>query len=495
MAATAPSTEPPQSTPRRPGLGIRTILAENPHLEIERDKYNINVTANYGDQLDAAATTAALAAHDGARQPTHLYFHVPLCSYICHFCNYVKRLAPTGDKLDENLDRWTELLLDESRRQLAALPWLAEARVESVYFGGGTASLLRPAHLRRLMDHVKSSFDLLPGAEISLEGNPDNFLQDEVEQAAALGFNRFSIGVQSLQSEVNTFAGRKHDREMSLQALGKLGDSGLPFNADMMFGLPHQTVQTVADDITTLIAMETPTITIYRLRNADREQMGIGNRSVWNVENVRERISNAGLWPSHHETYEMREAIVERLLDAGYHPSPCGWWNQPGTYGDGNDGNIPQVSRNKWQRFDSMIAVGPGAYGWATGQSPEVVQTHNLQDIAQYMSFMAKTETELPLSHGRRLTDAQSLATALGFNFKANQLISVRRYQDRYGVDLGADEPLSSLFAELTDRGLVTRTTEGYLPTLDGESLHEEIISTYFHERIGGIVGERICRR
>lgn len=495
MAMTAPSTEPVESAPRRPGLGIRTILAENPHLEIERDKYNINVTANYGDELGAPETTGALAAHAGARQPTHLYFHVPLCSYICHFCNYVKRLAPTGDKLDDSLDHWTELLLDESRRQLAALPWLSEARIESVYFGGGTASLLRPRHLRRLMDHIRSSFDVSPDAEISLEGNPDNFLHDEIDQAVALGYNRFSVGVQSLQSEVNSFAGRKHDREMSLRAVRTLRGTGLPFNVDMMFGLPHQTVRTVADDISTLVALDTPTITIYRLRNADREQMGIGNRAVWNVGTVRDRISDAGLWPSHHETYEMREAIVERLLDAGYHPSPCGWWNRPGTYGEDPGANIPRVSRNKWQRFDTMVAVGPGAYGWATGQSSDVVQTHNIQDIAKYTDFMARTDTQLPLSHGRRLTDAQSLATALGFNYKANQLISTERYQERYGVDLTADEPLRSLFAELTDRGFTRRTDEGYLPTLDGESLHEEIISTYFHERIGGIVGEKICHR
>jgi oxygen-independent coproporphyrinogen-3 oxidase len=483
---------PAVTSSRRQGLGLRDLISNNPHLAIDRDEYNINVTANFGDQLDASQTVAAIADHNGAGQSTHVYFHVPLCSYVCHFCNYVKRLAPTGEKLTESLDRWTALLLDESRRQLAALPWLAQARVESVYFGGGTASLLRPHHLRQLLDHVRNSFDLADDAEISLEGNPDNFLASEILDALSLGFNRFSLGVQSLQSAVNEFAGRKHDREMSLRAIANLTASGRPFNVDMIFGLPHQTVATVADDMATLIELGIPTITIYRLRNADRAGMGIGNMAVWNVGKVRDRISAAGLWPSHGETYEMREAIVELLIDGGYHPSPCGWWNRPGTYGEPN---IPRVSRNKWQNFDTMVAVGPGAYGWVTGTSPDVVQTHNIADIAKYATFMETTVTELPFSHGRRLVGARAVATALGFNFKANQLIETARYRQRYGADLDA-EPLREVFDELMARGFIDRVGDlGYLPTLDGEALHEEIISRYFHERIGGMPGERVCRR
>lgn len=477
---------------RRQGLGLRQLIAENQHLEIDRDNYNINVTANYGEILDAAATTHAMAKHPGAGLATHLYFHVPLCSYVCHFCNYVKRLAPTGEKFDESLDQWTDLLLDESRRQLAALPWLSDARIESVYLGGGTASLLRPRHLARILDHVRSEFTVDSSAEFSLEGNPDNFLDGAVEDAVELGFNRFSVGVQSLQTEVNEFAGRKHDREMSLRSIENLRATGLPFNVDMMFGLPHQTVDSVAEGIRILIEHEAPTITIYRLRNADREAMGIGNRAVWNVEKVRDRIANAGLWPSHSTTYDMREAVVSLLQDAGYHPSPCGWWNRPDTYGQGN---IPTVSRNKWQDFDSMIAVGPGAYGWVTGGRSEALQTHNIQDIAKYAEFMETTTDELPLAHGKRLTDAQSIATALGFNFKANQPIRVDRFQETYGVDISRDEPFAAVFADLVDRGLAEWTGAAYQPTLDGEAIHEEIISVYFHERIGGIVGERICRR
>jgi coproporphyrinogen III oxidase-like Fe-S oxidoreductase len=156
----------------------------------------------------------------------------------------------------------------------------------------------------------------------------------------------------------------------SLDAIGNLLATDCPFNVDMMFGLPYQTVETVRADLTTLVEMGVPTITIYRLRNADRAEMGIGNRAVWNIASVREKLIRDGMFPELEITYQMRQAAVEVLLEHEYHPSPCGWWSRPGTYADGN---IPQTSKNKWEQYNTMLAFGPGAYGWLTGDREEFV--------------------------------------------------------------------------------------------------------------------------
>ncbi|MFI9770556.1 coproporphyrinogen-III oxidase family protein [Streptomyces sp. NPDC052415] len=481
------------TTAVRPGTGLARLLQENPALRIGQDDYNINVTANYGDRLGPDEVAGALRAHPSAGRPAHLYFHVPLCAYICHFCNYVKRKMPGGAEGERASQLWTDLLIEESTRRLAHAPWLSGARIESVYLGGGTASLLGTEQLARLAGHMRDNYALTDDCEISLEGNPDNFLHDELAEACAIGFNRFSVGVQSLQSEVNAFAGRGHDAEMSLRAIEKLRATGRPFNVDMMFGLPHQTPGKVAHDIRTLIDLKAPTITIYRLRNADRAKMGIGNRALWNVESVRDRLRAEHLFPGLDETYEMREAIVELLLDGGYHPSPCGWWNRPGIY---PDGNIPRVSRNKWQRHDSMIAYGPGAYGWLTGDDDTVVQTHNIADISGYARHL-QDGPGLPLAFGRRLAGAEAIGMVLGFAFKANQPIDAARFRRRFGIELFHDEPFAGVFTELLERGLVEPVPgagESVVPTLDGEALHEEIISVYFHQRIGSFA-EAVCRR
>ncbi|MEU6275185.1 radical SAM protein [Streptomyces populi] len=498
MSKTAVSAGPTAPHPRtgtapRPGTGLARLLRENPALRIGQDEYNINVTANYGEELSAARVADALRGHPGAGRPAHLYFHVPLCAYICHFCNYVKRKVAGGPEGEAAPRIWTDLLIDESGRRLAHSPWLQDARIESVYLGGGTASLLGTEQLSRLLQHIRTRYTLADDCEISLEGNPDNFQHDELAEARAIGFNRFSVGVQSLQSEVNAFAGRGHDASMSLRAVEKLRATGAPYNVDMMFGLPHQTAATVAEDIRALIGLGVPTVTIYRLRNADRAKMGIGNRALWNVDDVKNRLREQRLFPSLGETYAMREAIVEQLLDGGYHPSPCGWWNRPGVY---PDGNIPRVSRNKWQRHDSMIAYGPGAYGWLTGDDDAVTQTHNIADISGYARLLRRGPG-LPLASGRRLTGHQAAGMVLGFAFKANQPIDAGRFRERFGVELFHDEPFAGVFADLMARGLVEAVpgaAESVVPTLDGEALHEEIISVYFHRRVGGFA-EAVCHR
>ncbi len=468
------------------------LLRRNPELQIERDDYNINVTANYGERLEPDALLDHYMRHPGEERPAHLYYHFPLCEYICHFCNYVKQLA-TKTNREESLNRWTQALLRESTYYAENVHWVSKARVESFYIGGGTAALMTERNLATLLEHVHDRFSLIRGCEMNIEGNPDNFCHaDKIRNLVELGFNRFSVGVQSFTAEVNRFTNRGHSPEMSRQAIYNLLDTGCPFNVDMMFGLPHQTVESVGEDIRTLVELKVPTITIYRLRNADRQAMGIGNRAAWNVPKIRIKLQEEGMFPSLLTTYAMRQVAVQYLLDYGYRPSPCGWWSLPGTY---PDGNIPRVSRNKWQRFDTMLAFGPGAYGWLTGANREVVQTHNTSDINAYLQQMEREQ--LPaLSFGRRLTSHQAIATALGFAFKSCQPIQLERFKREYGVDLFEEEPFSSVFGDLLARGLVELAERGTAvrPTLNGEALHEEIISVYLHHRIGSFCAT-ICNK
>jgi len=278
-------------------LDLGYLLAQFKELRIERDDYNINVTTELGSQISTADALRHLADHDGAGKPAHLYFHIPLCSYVCHFCSYVKRKLPHGQQRDQAVDRWTDLLIEESERYLRLIPWYSDARIESVYFGGGTASVIGIANLERLLRHVRKNYALTPACEITLEGNPDDFQHDQVQLAAGIGVNRFSVGVQSLQDDVTAFTGRGHDRLMSLKAIDHLRKSAKPFNVDVMFGLPRQTADSVRRDVEVLTDAGVPTITLYRLRNNDRQKMGIGVEALWNIAGrvsvVDRHLSNA----------------------------------------------------------------------------------------------------------------------------------------------------------------------------------------------------------
>ncbi|WEG16687.1 radical SAM protein [Alkalihalophilus pseudofirmus] len=471
-------------------LNLGELLKRHPELQISHTDYNINVTANFGTKLSSGDAEKMYQDFDGAGKPSTLYFHVPLCSYICHFCNYVKKYLPEDGNEEEVLENWVNLLIKESTENLHRNNWVSKARIESIYIGGGTASLLKPHHLRKLMTHIKENYYIADGCEVSLEGNPDNYQGNELAEAIEMGFNRFSIGVQSLDDQVINAVGRKHDRAMSLSAIDKLLVTEKPFNVDVIFGLPYQTPMSIAEDVRILCEKGVPTITIYRLRNADRQKMGIGNSSLWNNKRVREKMENANLFPSLEMTYTMREEILKVFLEYGYQPSPCGWWSRPDTYAEGN---IPQISKNKWERYDSMIAYGPGVYGWLTGGQDTVLQTHNISDIGKYVEAMESNEN--PLSFGRLLEGNQAISTALGFNYKANQPIKVERYQKQFGVNLLTDTPYAEVISSLIENRLLLKVDENTLiPTLDGEALHEEIISIYFHNKIGNFTTE-ICNK
>lgn len=205
----------PETIEYEPNLGA--LLDRHPELQIERDDYNINVTANYGERLEPDALFERYKRHPGRGKPAHLYYHFPLCEYICHFCNYVKQLASPTSR-DAQLDRWTDALIKESTLYAQQVPWITGALIESFYIGGGTAAVLTPAHLLRILDHVRSTFHVTPECELNIEGNPDNFCDiDKVRALSDIGFNRFSVGVQSFTPEVNQFTNRGHTPDMRVR--------------------------------------------------------------------------------------------------------------------------------------------------------------------------------------------------------------------------------------------------------------------------------------
>jgi oxygen-independent coproporphyrinogen-3 oxidase len=457
------------------------LLRRFPSLRLEHDEYDYNVTATYGSELARPDVEEAAKHFDGTGQAAHLYFHLPLCNYICHYCNFVKALLPSGEQGSATLKEWIGLLITESRRYLSHFNWPSQLRIESIYLGGGTFALLldQPDELARFMDHVRSNYSLTKDCEVTLEGNPDNYTREKLEVARQLGFNRYSVGVQTLDDDIQRLSGRGHTAADSFAAISALHELGRPFNVDMIYGLPSQTVDSFAADIRRLIGANSPTITMYRLRNTDRRPLATGIRAAWTSGAARDRLLAESAFPRSEDAHRMRDAATQVLLDAAYRPGPSCWWSRPGTYRDG----IPQVARNKWQRYDTMIAFGPGTYSWLTRHEGDILQMHNAASLGHYAK--ALRSDELPIRLGRKLSTVEAVGTALGFNFKACRPIQSERYLTEYGVRILEEEPYASVLLELVDGGFLERQTGDVLvPTLSGEALHEEIISVFFHGRI-----------
>ena len=181
---------------------------------------------------------------------TQLYVHVPYCKKKCDYCNfYSKATAPSDD--------YVVALLQEAEGY-------EKQKIDTLYFGGGTPSLLSLAQFEKLFEGIGKKFDLR-GAEISLECNPDTATREKLSFFKSLGVNRLSIGVQSLNDKTLKEIGRIHDRQRALKALDIAISLFDNVNADYMLGLPYQTAKDVKSDLSEITDRGVTHLSAYSL--------------------------------------------------------------------------------------------------------------------------------------------------------------------------------------------------------------------------------------
>jgi oxygen-independent coproporphyrinogen-3 oxidase len=168
-----------------------------------------------------------------------LYFHIPFCETLCHFCGCMKVITKDHSRSRDYVD----LLLSEIDRIAGLIPKEAKEAVQ-IQFGGGTPNFLQPSELEEIMTRVRSRFQFLKDAEIAIEMHPKTSTVAFCERLAKLGFNRISLGVQDFDPQVQKLINRHQTYEMTeamVSLLRKLGFNA--FNFDLIYGLPGQTME------------------------------------------------------------------------------------------------------------------------------------------------------------------------------------------------------------------------------------------------------------
>lgn len=200
------------------------------------------------------------------QQPIGLYVHIPFCRSKCPYCDFCSLPRPTK----ELMEAYTHEL---SRRICVAGEYYrdkgaADDRVplDTVYFGGGTPSLLPPHCFRELMDAIREAFLILPGAEITVEGNPATVAAETAEAWVTCGVNRVSLGAQSAQEAELKALGRLHRWSDVEETVALLRGAGIQnINLDFMLGIPHQTPESLADTLTRALALHPTHLSAYTL--------------------------------------------------------------------------------------------------------------------------------------------------------------------------------------------------------------------------------------
>src|SRR5690606_5527163 len=184
-----------------------------------------------------------------------IYFHIPFCRQACHYCDF---------HFSTSQKNRNEMLLAMQQEVSLQASFLSGESVDSVYFGGGTPSLLDADDLLRLMDTVVTHFDIRGDAEITLEANPDDLDQAKVTALKGTPINRFSIGIQSFFEEDLRWMNRAHNALEAHEAIQRVQDSGYRnITADLIYGFPLLTDRKWDENIDRLLAFDVPHISAY----------------------------------------------------------------------------------------------------------------------------------------------------------------------------------------------------------------------------------------
>lgn len=187
-----------------------------------------------------------------------MYIHVPLCVKKCAYCDFTSFAGRMGMR-----DTYVQAVCREIRAQAA---FFGERRVSTVFFGGGTPTLLDGGQIRMIMDTLRACFLLEEGAEITMEGNPGTLTEENLCAYRAAGVNRLSLGVQSMDDALLDAIGRIHTSQEAVQAVVMAREAGFQnINLDLMYGLPGQTAAQWTDTLKKAIALCPTHLSCYSL--------------------------------------------------------------------------------------------------------------------------------------------------------------------------------------------------------------------------------------
>ncbi len=276
-----------------------------------------------------------------------IYIQVPFCQTKCTYCNF-----RTGVVSPDRFEPYSEAVCREIAETVAANAPV----VDSMYFGGGTPSLLNPAALRKIIDSIRVSYQV-DSAEITLEADPETITPEKACAWHAAGFNRISLGAQSFSDTELQAAGRMHRRADILRAAEILRTAGFDnISMDLIAGLAHQSRASWEDSVTALLGIRPLHISIYMLEIDEGSRLGKESLAGGS------RYSAAKI-PPDDTIAEFYESACARLAAAGYEHYEISNWALPGSRSRHN---------LKYWRREPYLGFGAGASS-ACGNSRELI--------------------------------------------------------------------------------------------------------------------------
>ena len=287
-----------------------------------------------------------------------LYIHVPFCKTRCNYCDFYKSTSRAE----------TEVYIEALEREMEYRhAYFGSDPVETIFFGGGTPSLYRPATLQRLIDKARSLWRVAPSAEITAEMNPDDITAPFLDELAATDINRISFGVQSFVDRDLRLLGRRHDARQAAEAIRHVQERGFDnISLDLIFGIPGMSAVEWEGNVRQAAALGIRHLSAYCLTIAEGTPFG--------------KMVDAGkLVTASDETCEEQFLLCHRILaDHGFHHYEISNYARGEAF----------RSRHNWAYWNGTpyLGLGPSAHSYDGD-----LRIHAVDDLGQYLR-LAGTE-------------------------------------------------------------------------------------------------------
>jgi oxygen-independent coproporphyrinogen III oxidase len=372
--------------------------------------------------------------------PAGIYTHLPYCRSRCGYCAFVV----TTD--DSSRAAYLAALL----REIALVAPEAQGhRFDSLYLGGGTPSLLPAADIAALLDGLRGSFPVLPGAEVTLEANPDDVSAPLAEAWRDAGVTRVSVGVQSFADRELSAVGRRHDSAAAQRALETLRRAELSISADLILGLPEQTAETFDASVQRLCDSGVGHVSVYLLEADKSKEIEEDRRR--NPERYLSDDAQADLWLD----------LCERLEARGFEHYEISNWALPG-----------QAARHNvkyWKRTPTL-GLGISAHElWRERRRA------NVSAIAPYVEGLAAGRRPVALDHEVGPEERARERIVLGLRLAEG----VGREELESWIAGAEDETLPDDYASWREAGLLADSADRVRLTERGFLLSNEFLCRF----------------
>lgn len=370
-----------------------------------------------------------------------IYLHIPFCKQACYYCDF---------HFSVNTALKSELVKALTRELELQVNYLDQEPIETIYFGGGTPSLLTDSELQGLLNTIYKHYKVISGAEITQEANPDDLGLEKLNALAAAGVNRLSIGIQSFDNSILKFLNRAHTAHEATQCVEDAYRAGINnLSIDIMFGLPGQQETGLRSDLAQAIALNPPHISVYSLTIEDKTVFG-----KWAAQGKLKVDGEA-------EAAHQFEIVMDTLQENGFAQYEISNYAKPGYESRHN--------RSYWQR-KKYLGIGPSAHSY-NGETRQFNISNNHRYVQALTGRQIPFEREV-LTHANKINEYifTSLRTSTGCN------LTVLKQDYNFDLVAQASQTLSRMVAT----NLVVLKDETLQLTRAGKLVADQLAVEFF---------------